>query len=310
MMAIAVAALARATPFAGFALGTRVGFAFLILGESLAGLVASTLSVLVTLAVGYAAFCLVDVVDRGLSRAAVQSGDRLNEMVLPIVRTSLRVTIVMLVLLQIAQSLTDKPLTSILAGLGVGGLAIALAAQDTVKNFFGSLVIFADKPFLVGERVVVDSFDGVVEQVGFRSTRLRTLDGHLVTIPNGELANKAIQNIGRRPFVRRVMTVALPYDTPVAKVDRALEILRELLREHHGMRPELPPRVTLQDLGPSSMTIQILYWFHPPDYWDFMAFSEQFNRQVVSRFQSEGIAFALPAQRVHVVGPPGSGSAS
>ena len=122
------------------------------------------------------------------------------------------VVVVVLSLVQIAQ-FYDKPITSILAGLGVGGLAVALAAQETIKNFFGSLVIFADKPFELDERIRGGNFDGFVEEVGFRSTRLRTLDGHLITIPNGELANLMIENVSKRPHIKRTFELGVTYDT-------------------------------------------------------------------------------------------------
>lgn len=301
--AVALRALARSAVLAGFTVGLRVGIAFMVLGDAMTGLVATLVSILVTLTFGFAAYNLVDVVDHTLSRATQRDEGRLNDMVVPMVRTSLRITVILLSVLQVAQLLTDKPLTSILAGLGVGGLAVALAAQDTVKNFFGSLVIFADKPFLLGERVVVDGFDGAVESVGFRSTRLRTLDGHLVTIPNGELANKNIQNIGRRPFIRRILTIGLTYDTPPPQVTRAVEILHELLQGHEGQHPDFPPRIFFQDFAAYALNIQVIYWYHPADYWKYSAFSARLNQSILERFQAEGLAFAFPTQTVHLAPP-------
>ena len=298
--AVALRALARSTMLAGFTVGLRIGLAFLLVGEALGGLLTILVSILVALTFGYAAFNLVEVVDQWLMRFMRRDDSRLNDMVVPMVRTSLQLTVAVLTVLQIAQLLTDKPLTSILAGLGVGGLAVALAAQDTVKNFFGSLVIFADKPFMIGDRVVVDTFDGVVEEVGFRSTRLRNLDGHLVTISNGELANKAIQNIGRRPFIRRVFTLGLTYDTKPAQMQRAVEILRELLGNHEGMKPDTPARVYFQEFAAYALNIQVIYWYHPADYWKYMEFSERLNQQILERFNAEGLSFAFPTQTIHM----------
>jgi MscS family membrane protein len=298
--AVATRSVSKVLLFAGFIIGFKLGFAFLLASESASALASTLVSVMISVLVGFAAYSLVDVVDHALVRAVRAERGTLGDMMRPMVRTSLRVTIIILVLLQIAQLLTDKPLTSILAGLGVGGLAIALAAQDTVKNFFGSLVIFADKPFQIGERVVVDSTDGVVEEVGFRSTRIRTLEGHLVTIPNGELANKAIQNIGRRPHIRRLFNVAIPLDTPPEKARRATEIIRELLADHPGQHPDFPPRVVFNDITTTALNILVIYWFHPPDFWAFQSFNEQFNLHLIERFRAEGLAFAYPTQTVHL----------
>ena len=117
-------------------------------------------------------------------------------------------------------------------------MAFALAAQDTIKNLFGSLVIFTDKPFALGDRVSYEGHDGVIEEVGLRSTRLRRLDGHQVTIPNGELANKSIHNIAKRPFIRRIFTIGVTYDTSLQKISEAKEILEDILKDHEGMDPK------------------------------------------------------------------------
>jgi MscS family membrane protein len=177
-------------------------------------------------------------------------------------------------------------------------LAIGLAAQDTIKNFFGSLMIYADRPFELGERIVVDGFDGPVEAVGFRSTRIRTLDGHVVTVPNGELAYKTIQNVGKRPYIRRVMNIRLASDTSPELVRKALEILRELLEDHEGIREELPPRVFLHDFLETAINVRAIYWYHPPNYWGYCDHGERLNLNIVDRYTAEGIRFALPSQRL------------
>lgn len=304
MASATLRALAGVVTFAGFILGLKVGVLFLTLSESVDSMLTTTINVLISLAVGYAAYCLVDVVDQWLARFTKSDSVRMSTMVRPVVRASLRITVVILILLQIAQLLTDKPLTSIIAGLGVGGLAIALAAQETVKNFFGSLVIFADAPFQLGERISIDGFDGFVEEVGLRSTRIRTLQGHLVTVPNGELANKTIENVGRRPHIRRLTNIALSRNTSPEKMRRALEILKELLNNHEGMKPEFPPRVAFNELPSTAATalnILVIYWYHPPDYWKFMDFTERFNFQVLERFSAEGIEFAYPTQAIQML---------
>ncbi|HDL77399.1 MAG TPA: mechanosensitive ion channel family protein [Lentisphaerae bacterium] len=304
MGAVALESTGRGLVPLVFAAGLNIGLQFLVLAERFAGIAATAIAVLITFAVGYLAFHLVDVIDFGLGRLAAKTRSRLDDMMVPMVRKSLRITIVILVLVQIAQTLSDKPLTSIIAGLGVGGLAVALAAQETLKNFFGSLVIFADKPFELGDRIVVDGFDGPVEEVGFRSTRIRTLDGHLVTIPNGELANKTIQNIGKRPYIRRVANITITYDTPPEKVQRAVDIIKEILKDHEGMHPDLPPRVFFNEFNDASLNILVIYWYHPPDYWAFQQFNERVNMEILRRFNAEGIEFAFPTQTLYLAGDP------
>jgi len=259
-------------------------------------------SILLALGVGYFLYWLVDVPTSWFTRLAGKTETRLDDMLVPMVRKSLRVTVVILVLVQIAQILSDKPITSIIAGLGIGGLALALAAQDTVKNFFGSVVLFVDKPFEMGDRIVVDGQDGSVEEVGFRSTKIRTLDGHLVTVPNGQLANKMIRNIGKRPYIKRIANLTITYDTPPEKVDRAIKIVKEILDGHEGLHPDYPPRVYFSEFNADSLNIMVIYWYHPPDYWAYMEFAERFNKEVLHRFGEEGIEFAFPTQTLYLAG--------
>lgn len=191
------------------------------------------------------------------------------------------------------------PVTTLLASAGVGGLAVALAAQDTLKNLFGTIMLLADKPFRVGERIVFGKYDGVVEEIGLRSTRIRLLSGHQATVPNDVLAGKDIENVGRRPYIKRTAVLELPSGTPAEKVRKALEIVRAALKDHEGMKDALPPRVSLRDLNDSSIGICMIYWYHPPNYWDYLAFTEKVNLEIMEGLEAEGIPFAAPALTVH-----------
>ena len=189
---------------------------------------------------------------------------------------------------------------AILAGLGVGGLAVALAMQDTLRNFIGSIMILLDKPYHVGQRIVVKGHDGVVEEIGLRSTKMRLLTGHQTTVPNDEMAKVEIENIGRRPYIRRLTNIAITYDTPPEKVDKAVQIIRDILDNHEGMDPEFPPRVYFNEFNRASLNILMLYWYHPPDYWGFLAYNERVNKQIMQDFEKEGIKFAFPTTTTYL----------
>lgn len=294
--------LARSITLPAMLLGIQFGVAFLPMPGELETLVFDILRILMVVAIGLVLYRLVDVPSHLYRRWSAQQESKLTEMLGPILESSLRAAVIILTLVQAAQVLSDKPITSIIAGLGIGGLALALASQDSLKHFFGSVVIFADRPFEVGDRLDVDGFDGIVDRVGFRSTRLRTLDGHMVTIPNGELANKSIRNISKRPFIRRIADITITYDTPPEKIEQALAILKELLANHEGMHADLPPRVFFSDFNADSLNLKVIYWYHPPLYWDYMAFSERFNMEVFTRFNQAGIDFAFPTQTIHLAG--------
>lgn len=206
----------------------------------------------------------------------------------------------MVVLLEGGQQL-GASLTTLLTGAGVSGLALALAAQDSLKNILGSMMIMLDKPFKVGERIIAKGYDGIVEDIGLRSTKLRSQTGHQVSIPNEEMARVDIENIGRRPYIRRSVTIELPSDTSLAKIRRALEILREILKNHEGMNEDLLPQVFLRDVNESSIGIFMRYWYHPPDDLNFLAFSERVNLQMTEQFETEGISFSSsgPGVQLH-----------
>lgn len=302
LLNVVIKSLARPTVFVCFAIGFALASSTLIMNDAVASAIATASRILTVLAVGFAIYSLVDLLDFYMGGLAEKTDSKVDDMLFPLVGRSIRITIAVVVALQAIQALSDKPVTSILAGLGVGGLAIALAGQDTIKNFFGSLVIICDKPFEIGDRVIIDGHDGPVEAVGFRSTKVRTLEGHLVTIPNGELVNKTVQNIGKRPYIRRLSNIGVTYGTPPDKLKKAMEILKDILKDHEGMNPEFPPRVYFNDFKDFSLNIMMIYWYFPPDYWSFMAFSERVNQQILERFNSEGIDFAFPTQTIHLSG--------
>jgi len=256
--------------------------------------------ILNAVAIGFMIYALVDVADDRLRRLASRTESKVDDVLAPLVGRSIRITVALLVVLNVATVVSGKSIMTILAGLGVGGLAVALAGQDTIKNFFGSVVILGDKPFEIGDRVVVEGHDGPVESVGFRSTKIRTLEGHLVTVPNAEIAARTVQNIGKRPYIRRLADITITYDTPPEKTARAVAILKEILHDHEGMRPEFPPRVFFSEFNDCSLNLLVLYWYHPPDYWKYMAFSERVNMEILRRFNEEGIEFAFPTQTVYL----------
>jgi MscS family membrane protein len=162
------------------------------------------------------------------------------------------------------------------------------------------MMLMGDKPFRVGERIIFGKYDGVVEDIGLRSTRVRLLTGHQVTVPNGELAGTDIENVGRRPHIRRIADLRIPLDTPREKVEKAVTTIRNVLEGHEGMDPDFPPRVYFNEFNPDSFNIRIIYWYAPPRYWDFLAFSQKVNLDICRAFEGQGIQFSLPTRVTHV----------
>ena len=192
------------------------------------------------------------------------------------------------------------PITTLIASAGVGGLAIALAAQDTLKNLFGTIMLLTDKPFRVGERIIVGKYDGVVEDIGLRSTRIRLLTGHQATIPNDELARTDIENVGRRPYIRRKADIHVPLDTPREKLEQAVASIRSALENHEGMHPDYPPRVYFFDFDRHARScIRMIYWYAPPDHWDFLRWANRSILMCSAHFEQQGIRFSLPLRVTH-----------
>jgi MscS family membrane protein len=259
--------------------------------------------VVAAISAAYALYRLVDVIEYYLNRAVSKTDTRLDDMLVPIVRKSLRLTIAIIAILLITENIMggDK-VKSLLLGAGVGGIAIALAAKDTIANFFGSVTIFADRPFQMGEIVKIGEHHGPVEEVGFRSTRVRTFEGHLVTIPNSLITNSAVENIGRRPFIRRTSNITITYDSGHNKAKRAVEIIKDVLAETAEVNtdPEKLPRVYFSDFNDWSLNIYMSYWVKPPDFWLYYQVNERVNLEIMKRFEAEQIEFAFPSQTLYV----------
>src|SRR5262249_45723989 len=147
--------------------------------------------------------------------------------------------------------------TGLLASLSIGGLAVGLAAQDTLSNLFGGVAIFADKPFRVGDRVQLEAIEGTVGAVGVRSTRVRNLDGYLLAIPNKNMSAANIVNISKRPNIKTVMNLGLTYDCPAPKLERAMQIIEEIYRPHPKTADLL---VSFNKFESSSLNLLVVHW--------------------------------------------------
>lgn len=188
--------------------------------------------------------------------------------------------------------------TAALASLSIGGLAIGLAAQDTLANLFGAVAIFADKPFRVGDRIRLDNtVDGTVEGIGLRSTRVRNLDGHLVTIPNKTMGNAAITNVTARPSIKTEMNLGLTYDTPPEKLKRASALLEEIYRAN-PMTADV--WIGFNRFDASALNIYVVHWWGGTDFKAYLAGMQELNLEIKRRFAAEGLEFAYPTQTVHV----------
>ncbi|HLV68650.1 MAG TPA: mechanosensitive ion channel family protein [Polyangiaceae bacterium] len=193
------------------------------------------------------------------------------------------------------------PVASLVAGLGIGGLALALAAQKTVENLFGAFSLGVDQPFAVGDFVLIEDFVGTVEKIGLRSTRIRTLDRTLITLPNGRLAEMRLESFTARDRMRLACTVRLAYGTTTSQLKEVLAGLERVLRAHPKIWPDAVV-VRFKELGVSSLDIEIMAWFETPNWGEFQLIRQEVLIQFMEVVEQAGTRFALPARDVHMVG--------
>lgn len=243
----------------------------------------------------------IQVIDFRVRKWAASTDNSINDMLVPLVSKTVRGFVIVVGGIMVVQNMTGIEIAPLVASLGIGGLAFALAGKDSIANFLGSLTILLDKPFQVGERIVIDKHDGFVEGVGFRSTRIRTLTGNLVSIPNEKIINSPLENIGRRTYLRWSANIGLTYSTSREKVQRAVRILEDILRDHEGMRPDYPPRVFFNGFNDWSLNISIFAWYFPSDYWKYQVWLQRTCLEIMRRFEDEGLEMAFPTQTVYQI---------
>jgi len=261
------------------------------------GYITGTLLMLVALDVTYFLTRLIDVYIEGYIAPRIEKTEsKLDDTLLIIIKKSVKWFIWIISIIFILQNLKVN-VASLIAGLGIGGLAMALAAQETLKNFFGSIAIFSDRPFQVGERVQVEGMDGAVEAIGFRSTKIRTLDGTLVTIPNSKVADAVINNIARRPTIKNLYNIGITYNTPAEKIELALKIIRDTIGNHPSTENYW---VYFKEFGNFSLNILVIHWCKHLKYQEFLIATEEINLEIKRRFTAEGIEFAFPSQTIYL----------
>lgn len=259
--------------------------------------ISNALKIVVACSITYVALKLVDLA-MGIWQKRVEEADEavLDVQLLPVVGKSLKVFLIIVAALVTSQNL-GMNVTGLLASLSIGGLAVGLAAQDTLSNLFGAVALFADKPFRVGERIQLDTIDGTVEAIGLRSTRIRNLDGHLVTVPNRTMANANVINISRRPNIKTVMNIGVTYDTSSGDVERAMRIIDSIYRPHPKTFDLI---VSFNKFESSSLNILVVHWWDSTDYAEYLQGFQELNLELKRRFDTEGISFAFPTQTLHL----------
>ena len=274
-----------------------IGLHYFALPEAVARIASRLLLALLTATVAFVLVKLVDVLIAFLKPRVEESESRLDDQLLPVLSGGLKAFILVIVAVLILQN-SGYNASGLLAGLGLGGLAVALALQPTLANVFAAVTLFVDRPFHVGDGVNVAGVSGSIESIGLRSTRIRTYEGTVVTIPNSAVVNAQIDNLQVRPTRRTNFTIGVTYDTSSEKLEKAVAILRDVMEQHPGTETS---RAHFKSYGESALILDVAHWCKYLDYSKYLACIEEINFEIKRRFEDEGIEMAYPTQTVHLV---------
>lgn len=224
-----------------------------------------------------------------------KSESDLDDQLLPILRKGIHGTVWIMAII-VGLNNAGYDVGALIAGLGIGGLALALAAQDTVANLFGGITIFVDQPFTINDWIKINSHEGIIEEVGIRSTRIRTFDGRLVTIPNKVFAESAIENVSAEPSRRVILVFGLTYATTPEKMKLALSTLADV-HAHFSDHLEEKHLELFDSFGDFSLNVKFIFYIKKGE--DNFQINSLIKMEILERFNAAGLDFAFPTQTIH-----------
>ena len=282
--------------FAIIILGVWYGLGYLEFPQKFDDFIAKTYYILITFNVAWLVNRLFDaLVKEYLAPKVTGSESDLDDQLLPIARKGIKFT-VWAIAVVVGLNNAGYDVGALIAGLGLGGLAFAMAAKDSVANLFGGFTVFTDKPFTIHDRIVVNGFDGTVEEIGIRSTRLKTLAGRMVTIPNAVFANEAIENVSSEPGRKVTVDLGLTYDTTAEQLENAMKIVKEIALANNDVENDNIVS-TFLSFGDSALIIRLVYYIKK----DSGIYDTQsaINMEILKQFTSAGLDFAFPSQTIY-----------
>jgi MscS family membrane protein len=240
----------------------------------------------------------VDVITAEMVRRAAETPSKMDDHIAPLVRRVLKIVVVVLGLVAVLQAF-DVNVASLVAGLGIGGLAVALAAKDTIGNFFGSIAIFLDRPFQVGDWIAAGDLRGTVEAVGFRSTQIRTISDTIISVPNAKLADERIETFGARRWRHTRWDIGLQYDTTPDQIEAFCDGVRAILAAHTKTRKE-NIEVHFTDFGDSALTFMVHFYLIVADRSEELRVRHEILTDIHRLVHDIGARFAFPTRTLHV----------
>ena len=271
----------------------RTGYGELTFGDSVDAFVDSAMKVAYALNITWGIARLVDAVIMNFFVPYTLSKESaMMDQFGPILRKGLRSGIWVFGLIM-ALNNAGYDVGALIAGVGIGGLAMAMAAKDFVSNIFGGITVFVDKPFQVGDRVQIGGYDGIIEEIGIRSTRLRTLAGRVVIIPNFKFTDSFVENVTIEPARKVSLTLGLTYDTTPEQVEQAISMLKDIIADRADTL-EQDPTIWFDSFGDFSLNIKLIYYIKKEGHWAYSP--GEVNLEILKRFNAAGLDFAFPTQ--------------
>lgn len=278
--------------------GIWVGSQFLTLSAGGEKFFSNIVIVLLTMTIAWLLVRLFDVLVTVYVEPMVgKSESKLDDQILPILKKSIKTIVIILAAIVVLSNL-GYDILSILAGLGIGGLALALAAQDAVKNIIGGITIFWDKPFQIDDWIEIDGKSGAVDEVGLRSTRIKTVGGTTVVLPNSKVADNMLENFSTRTRRRQVVNIGLTYETTADRMEEAFNIIRETIKSVDGVDND-EIRIRFVNFGNFSLDLEIVYWI--TDMSDWVMIIHRINMGIKRNLDDAGIDMAFPTETHYVI---------
>lgn len=257
-----------------------------------------TYQVFIIVALTWVLLRFVDFVGLVFTYRTERTASKLDDQLVPFFKDFIKVLVVIFSFLIMLGSVFGVNVTGLVAGLGVGGLAVAFAAKESLENLLASFTIFLDKPFMAGDLVQVGELVGVVEKVGFRSTRIRTLEKSFVTVPNKLMIDKPLDNLTLRTFRRAKFDLNLTYDTTSEQIRAITRDIQEYIDAHP--RTNQDGRIRFLNLGPYSKDVMVLYFVDTMDWNEYIDIKEEINYRIVEIVEQHGATFAFPTQTLYL----------
>jgi len=284
--------------FAIIIAGIWYGLSILNLSDWVEGVKGSAFYFVITFNIAWFVVRLLNaLIDEYLVPIVEKSETDLDDQLLPIAQKTISISIWALAFI-IGLDNAGYDVTALIAGLGIGSLAFALAAKDSVSHLFGGVVLFTDKPFTINQRIIAQGYDGIVKEIGIRSTRIQTLDGRMVTLPNGIIANDSIINVSTETARKITMDLGLTYDTTPENMQLAMDLLQEISKENPAL-DESRTVTAFTAFGDFALNIRYIYYIKKGS--DIFGTMTAVNMEILKKFNGNKLDFAFPTQTLYTV---------